>query len=284
MIFNTFINYAKPIQYKYNKKYGLNKNEKRKNKIVVSITSIPSRYENLHLCLESIFRQTMKPDAVVLYLGEKNKNIELPKDLLNMKERGLTIKYCDDKRLKPHTKYYYAMQEFKDSIVITVDDDIYYNKKLIENLYKSYIKYPTDISCIRCHKMKIKNEKIEPYNLWDWEYNKNDALFPNNKLLATGVGGVLYPPNSMPKETYDIDKIEKLCLNADDIWLKVMQLMGKINVVKACRKNYTLYTIKGSQTEALSNENVVNNQNDVYLQKLLEFYNLNLVDIFKTNF
>ncbi len=264
-----------PIYYKIfkTKKIGINLNNDRKTKIVVSLTSIPTRLDKAYLTIETILRQTMKPDKVILYLGENAKNVKLPNQLIEQQKRGLTIEYRDDSKLKPHTKYFYAMQEYIDDIIITVDDDIYYNKRIIENLYNSYIKYSKAISCMRCHKIKINKNRIEPYNLWEWEYNKEDALFPNNALLATGVGGVLYPPHILSKETFNIDKLNKLCPNADDIWLKCMEVENNVKVVKACKKNYYLYTIRGSQEVALSKGNVDNCENDMQIKNAFDYYN-----------
>lgn len=37
--------------------------------IVVSLTSFPARFCDMDLCLKSLFRQTVKPDHIVLWLG-----------------------------------------------------------------------------------------------------------------------------------------------------------------------------------------------------------------------
>ena len=261
----------------FGKKSGLGNN--KKDKIIVSLTSIPSRFEKLYLCLETIMRQTIKPDKIVLYLGQNAKEIELPKKLEKMKKRGLTIKYVEDKNLKPHTKYFYAMQEYPDAIIITFDDDILYDKNIIKILYNSYLKYPNAISCMRAHKITFgKDNMISQYNNWEYEYNDKDALIPNNFLLATGVGGVLYPSHCMPQETFNIKNINKFSLNADDLWLKVMQLNGKIKVVKATKKNYYLYIIKDTQNIALCKSNVEQCENDVCMNKLIEYYNIKKED------
>ena len=45
------------------------------------------------------------------------------------------------------------------------------------------------------------------YKDWEWEYK--DVLEPSFSLLATGCGGVLYPSNILPPETFDIENIKK---------------------------------------------------------------------------
>lgn len=56
-------------------------------------------------------------------------------------------------------------------------------------------------------------------------------------LLATGVGGILYPPHCMDNRLFDIEKIQQLCLYGDDIWLKAMQLLSGTPVVAIFHEN-----------------------------------------------
>ncbi|MBP3461182.1 MAG: glycosyltransferase family 2 protein [Bacilli bacterium] len=269
---NKLLNILNPLKYKIIPiKNGLNQTQ-RKTKIIVSLTSIPSRFSKLPLCIEGLLRQSMKPDEIILYLGIENKNIELPKQLIEQTKKGLTIEYRED--LKPHTKYYYAIQEHKNDIVITVDDDIYYDKDLIKILYNSYLKYPKAISCMRPHKITF-NKDINPYNLWKMEYSEEDSVIPSHYLFATGVGGVLYPPNILPKETFDIENIKKYSFKQDDLWLKFIELKNDIKVVKASKKKYHLYTIKDTQKISLRQDNVSKNQNDIYINKLYKYFKIN---------
>jgi hypothetical protein len=245
------------IKYKVSHVSGINENQNRKNKIIVSITSIPSRFDKLYLCLETIMEQTMKPDKIILYLGVNTKDKALPQTIVKLKKRGLTIEYREDKYLKPHTKYFYAMQEYPNDIIITFDDDILYNKNIIENLYNSYLRFPNAVSAIRVHKITFtdKNE-IDKYDNWKFEYTGEDSLTPNHYLCATGVGGVLYPPHIMIDETFNLENIKNLSLNTDDLWLKIMEIKGNIKVVKAIKENYHLYIIKETQSIALNKSNV----------------------------
>lgn len=282
IILDNFIYYLRSIKYKFlslfNNKKGINIGEERENKIIVSVTSIPSRFTSLYLCLETIMRQSLKPDKIILYLGNNTKNMELPQNLKKLKKRGLTIEYRDDKELKPHTKYFYAMQEHPNDIIITFDDDILYNKNVIKMLYESYLKFPNEVSAIRVHKITFNQDKINKYKNWIMEYKGKDSLIPSHYLCATGVGGVLYPPHIMPKETFNKENIKNLSLSADDLWLKVMQIKYKIKVVKALEKNYYLFVIKNSQSIALNKTNVDKCENDRVLSNLLNYYEINKKD------
>lgn len=59
------------------------------------------------------------------------------------------------------------MKDFPNAIIITVDDDIIYSGKLVEDLIKSYVKHPTAVSCMRGHIIKMYDEEtVAPYKKW----------------------------------------------------------------------------------------------------------------------
>ena len=178
IIHDNLIYIIKKIKYscfKTKKPLCKSGNDKRKPRIIVSITSIPSRFDKLYMCLSNIGDQSVKPDKVILYLGNNNKN--LPKEIIELQNRGLTIEYRDDSKLRVHTKYFYAMKEYPNDIIVTFDDDILYNKNVLKNLYESYLKNPNCVSSMRIHKITVDNDgKINKYNNWKWEYAENDAI------------------------------------------------------------------------------------------------------------
>ena len=77
----------------------------------------------------------MPPDAIILYLDDDVE--ELPDSLRKLEKYGLQIEWRPG-RIKPHKKYYYAIKEHPDDIVVTVDDDVMYPAELIESLYKTH--------------------------------------------------------------------------------------------------------------------------------------------------
>ena len=89
-----------------------------KIKIVVSLTSFGARFSELPKTLKSFLRQSVKPDAIIVWL---DKNETLTDEMLSMQKYGVRFVFKDE-CLKPHKKYLYALQDFSDSIVITVDD------------------------------------------------------------------------------------------------------------------------------------------------------------------
>lgn len=256
-------------KYNSSHQYGLNSAE-RMQRIIVSLTTIPERLCYVKYVLDSMLRQSIKPDKLILFLNDKNEESALPEEFKNFFERGLEIRYVRD--IGPHTKYFYAFKEFPESIIITVDDDIWYPENLVEKLLENYQLFPNAISANRIHKI-VYNEKKIPlsYNQWDFDSSgrRSRVSFDN---FATGVGGVLYPPKLLKDCFFDIDKIEMLSLKNDDIWLKVVENFSKVPVAKAYNKDNLILNIDGTQEISLNSFNVHEHRNDQIINDILKKY------------
>lgn len=250
-------------------KEGLN-HKKRETSIVVTMTSFPARFKTIHLAIKSLMSQTFKPDKIVLYLDDTVKDEQITPKMNELVKCGLEIR----KRpidMKVHKKYYYAMKEFPDAIIITADDDCMYRKDLIERLMRSHIKFPNAICSKRVHRMLLDSENnLKPYNDWEMECHKIEV--PSMELCATGVGGVLYPPHLLDQTLFDIELLMKLSPKADDLWLKYIEVISNVPVVRA-EGNYDLsYMIQSVQDLGLRNKNVGECENDVFLKRLQEHF------------
>jgi len=237
------------------------------DKIIVSITSYKKRLLHLKDVINSILKQTKKPYKICLTLYKEDIRY-MDADLQNFLEENKIEIIITDEDLGPNKKWYYVMKKYKNNPIITIDDDIIYNNDLLKTLYDSYLKFPFSISARRVHKIKYDKEgnPIE-YAKWLYEY-KSEAFQPSFDLFATGVGGVLYPPNILNVDTIDINEIKK-CLFADDIFLKKREndLMKKVVWVK----NNNLYSgkeIKEFKGNGLALVNNLKNRNDEYIKKI----------------
>ena len=250
-----------------------------KPRIIVSVTSFPARIDRIHYSLKSILAQKMKPDRIVVYLGDKEfEHVELPDSLTELFQYGVEVRYRKD--LKPHTKYLYAMQDFPNDVIITVDDDIYYRPNLIQDLHNAYLDHPNCVICTRAHKMTFKDGHLDEYNLWDFE--TKDVSKESHYLFATGVGGILYPPHLLVPDTFNVVKIEELTLNNDDVWLKFMEILSDVKVF-AIPSNRTKYVVgvSGSEKITLNSSNVLQNKNDIYIKNVMDEYKISLADFEK---
>lgn len=249
--------------------------------IVLSLTSYLPRFPTLPPCLASLFSQTVTPDKIILYLDEDVSLDQLPIQVLAFQKRGLEIRatpYC----LKSHTKYFFAMQEYPGSIIITVDDDALYEHNLVKNLIRSYQNFPEAVSAGRVHRIRLMSDgRPAPY--LEWQHECTNLRVPSHELLATGVGGVLYPPACFGQDAFNRELLLRLSPCADDLWLKVMELRYNIPVVYAEQNRKHPKTIPGSQENALYLKNRNEGRNDRYFHQLLNHYQMNIAALFSTS-
>lgn len=251
--------------------YGLNKNE-RDVRVIVSLTSFPKRFPTLHLCLKSLLLQDIKPDKIIVYFGSDAREEDLTHEMIELKEYGVEYRFDRNRNLRAHKKYFYAMQEFPDDIIVTADDDLYYPKDWLSSLLRSYNEYPNAISARRVHLMKKGENGLEKYNKWEDQTRK--IRRPSNALFATGGSGKLYPPHCLIEKTFDEKAIMELCFEADDVWLKCMEMLSGMPVVWTKNLEVDQIGVERKQKEALSNENVDQGLNDQLLNNVMKRYGI----------
>lgn len=243
---------------------------------IVSLASYSKRINTLHICLNSIFSQTLMPKKVILYLDTSVHPDTVPAEILAFINKGLEIVYVSSV-LASHNKYYYTLRKFPNDIIITVDDDVIYDKCTFHNLMKTHLKYPHSVCATRVTYMLFRdNNQIDSYNNWISEYDK--LLYPSKRLVAVGVGGILYPPHIFPDEVFDKNKIINLALTADDIWLKIMELKNDILVVWSGQIPQHPQQIPNTREVGLW-RNINKYKNDEYIQNLIDFYNIDLFSL-----
>ncbi|MCR5837505.1 MAG: hypothetical protein K6G88_13460 [Lachnospiraceae bacterium] len=238
-------------------------------KMIVSFTSYPERIEYAALVAENMVNQTFPADEIVLWLAEEQFEDKeaLPKLIKELvAQEKLTIKWCYD--LKSHKKYFYAMQEYVDAIIITIDDDINYSSRTLEHLFCGYISYPKSISSLRTHLIVTDDKEVRPYSYWIKECD-GYIQTPSMRLLATGCAGILYPPAIFETEFFDESVIEEMCLNADDLWLKALEIYYDIPTVLV-RAHDGISVREGSQETSLWNSNIT--ENDVQWNKICQWF------------
>lgn len=243
---------------------------------IVSLASYSKRIHTLHICLESVFSQSLIPKKVLLYLDKSVKPNEIPQNVMSYTKSGLEIIFVSDD-IASHNKYYYAFQRFPDDVIITVDDDVIYDRYTFYNLLQTHKKYPDTVCATRVTYMMFDdNHKILSYNDWISEYKQ--LYCPSKRLLAVGVGGILYPPHIFPKEVFNKTQIIQLALTADDLWLKIMQLKNNISVVWTGQLPQHPTPIPNTKSVGLW-RNINKYKNDEYIDNLVNYYHLNLFSL-----
>ena len=207
------------------KEIGINQSEQRDKQIIISLTSFPQRINTVIKTIKTLLTQTMKPDMVILWLAPEqfpNKENDLPKELLDLKNFGLTIDWYKD--IRSYKKIVPTLKKYPDSIIITTDDDIYYAPDTVETLYKSYLEHPNEIHAHRCDWLDagINNITWAKTRELFKDLHRGEAGF---RQRLTGYGAVLYPPNSLHKDVINENLIAKTIPTHDDIWLWAMAVL-----------------------------------------------------------
>lgn len=238
--------------------------------IIVSMTSFPARIEYVYLSLSQLFNQTLPPDKIELWLAEPQfPSHELPENLRPLIDLGLEVKFCPED-IKGHKKYFYAMQSHPDSLVITFDDDLIYHEWCIEELYKSYQQYKDCVHCLRGANIALdRNGVVAPYKEWTLRFKGGN---PQLTIMPSTGAGTLYPPHLLNDEVFNIEMLKRICLTADDLWMKTMSLLNGVKVRRIEKNHRPLTTITGSQTITLADENIFNSKNDECIRNLLRQY------------
>lgn len=265
--FNTHV--VNSYKKETSNKKGVTKN-KRNQKIIVSLTSFPKRINTLWITIETIMRQTILADEIILWLAYEqfpNGLDDLPKSLLNYQKRGLTIRFCDD--LRSHKKYYYTMQEYPDDIIILVDDDMFYPSDTVSKLLKMHKKYPNDI-CVMSSQV-ITNSLYELPS--QWRNPKLDERFESSKRIQIFTGsGSLYVPNCLNKDAFDKELIKTLCPYADDLWLTFMAYKKGTSITAQYKWRPFPIVIYGTSEGSLYYINAEDGNNDEQWQNLINHY------------
>lgn len=256
------------ILTRYNSKYSILNDNSKSPKVIISLTSFPDRINRVWLVIESLLRQNEKPDRIILWLSKDQfENFDkLPKSLIHLQNRGLEIRLCDDD-LRSHKKYFYAMQEFRADFILTVDDDVFYHSELIKNLVRLNKRYPKAICCNCVSKIEIKNGDIVPYLSWSDVFSEQK---PSAELMPIGVGGVLYPPNSMSIEVFNVEVFKETCFLADDIWLNIMARLHRTQVAKTNYDSFYL-PVMNKNNMTLNSINNIEGQNDVQINAVRNY-------------
>lgn len=237
------------------------------NGCIASLTSYPARIGTIHETVSSILAQTVVPERIMLWLAWEqfeHEKEDLPPELLRLEAYGLEIVFCDD--LKPHKKYYYAMADYPDAVIITMDDDVIYPPDTVEMLKESYLRHPSAVSAMRVHRMCFTGGELDPYGRWGFN---DDSFYDNPSFLAmaTGVGGVLYPPHCFSPEIFDKRDINETCLFGDDLWLKMNEILNRVPTVLAAPSRKLDY-VDGTQETALWLDNKEAGRNDSQIQSI----------------
>jgi hypothetical protein len=239
------------------------------NRIIVSLTTYPLRINKVWIVIESILRQSIKPDKIIIWLSKEQFSslIQLPLRLLDQRDRGLEIRLVEGD-IRSHKKYFYAIKEFPYDYILTIDDDIIYRTTMVEELYNYSLLYPKTVISQYSSKMMWSDGKLVQYSKWEREYVENHPNF--NTFFGSG-GGVLFPPHSLSTYVTNMTLFISLTPTADDVWLNAMCRLNR-TMIATTNSRSLLLPIFFWEKDSLSNINVGSNQNDEQIISVREYF------------
>ncbi len=256
---------------KYFYSHPANIDKPRKEDVIVSLTSFPARIDYVYLTIESLLRQTELPGKIVLWLSKDqfHSNEVVTQSLLRLQNDIFSIQYVDGD-IRSHKKYYYAFLQYPEKTIITVDDDIIYPPRLIEQLVNTSHSFPQSIISNVARTISYKDSKLESYSMW-----KFSCPSSSKDNVQIGVGGVLYPPNCLYKDCLSLKLSQRLAPSADDLWLNAMARLNNTKIVKTASKtNFLPVLIPHNQR--LTSFNNGSGKNDEQISNIQSYYNSSL--------
>ena len=227
--------------------------------------------KTIHLTLYTLLNQSTKPDKLILWLtkeefprGER----DVPRKVRRLRKYGLSIDWCN--HIRSYQKLIPSLKAYPNDIIVTADDDIYYPNNWLELLYNSYLNNKSIIHCHRAHKIGLdENNMLLPYKNWDKQTTDRNKSF---LIFLTGVGGVLYPPQTLHSDVIKENIFMNLTPNADDIWFWAMAVLNgtKINVIE--NNISDIYVIDGTQGSGLWRSINISGENDIKLKNFFSNY------------
>ena len=278
-IVRTLANHHLKYSFRYNT--AKNKCSGKSEDVIVSLTSFPARINNLWIVVESLLRQSVSPQKIIIWLSkEQFTSQSIPLSLQKLESRGVEIRLVDGD-IKSHKKYYYVFQEYPTSLVMLADDDIIYPSDLIESLLiaRKSLNAKKVIAHKYGYRMKWDNNgHLLPYNNWGAFYSP----YTGEDLFFGSGGGTLVRPSDFYKDVLNLDLALKLCPKADDVWLNAMARLGGCKYVKV--QDGPILSIQNKEDVPLYKQNMRQGQNDVQLSAVSDYYiKTNNMNPFKIN-
>ncbi len=192
--------------------------------IYVSITSIPQRIKHLHKSVESLIKQTRKPDKIFINIPKKYVKFEeiiSENQIPKFDDSTVEITRCAD--CGPGTKLLGSLNKFKkNSLVILADDDHIYENYMIEKFYYFYSKAPENAYSFYVHPLK------------DFGVGQGADGFAINSNFLTGVKKFY---NEIVKNNNDLFIHDDLWISFFLFYVKKVKILSLQSHLKKDEKN-----------------------------------------------
>lgn len=146
------------------------------------------------------------------------------------------------------------IEQKREEVVITFDDDIIYSPHCIERLMKTHKKYP---NCLVCDRGQVFEDKSVE-NPGRWKTISSIGIDkPTYSMNPSPGGGCLIPFGAFYSDATKEECFRSLAYKNDDLWYMFMCAANGTRMVKTRKYHKIFSVIDGSQGEQMATENVM---------------------------
>jgi Glycosyl transferase family 2 len=235
-------------------------------RVIASLSTVPSRINNLRPTIQSLLKQTRPPDEIILAIPEfsvrEQRPYVVPKYISRLPR--VRVLHCAED-WGPATKFIGAIQDElaagrENSLIMVVDDDRLYPRDALETYLYYSEQLPNAALCFRGAAM--------PSTL-DWDDAKmiyaKDLREPSPVAVITGCGSYLVRARFFDRSLWDYSGAPSVAFYIDDIWISawlsrrgvkryVVPASAMMRSVRRQRRTVSLNKIPGRQK--LNNETI----------------------------
>ena len=189
-------------------------------RVIASLSTVPSRINNLSATIRSLLKQTRPPDEIILVIPEFSIREERPYVVPEYVLRLPRLRILrSEKDWGPATKFIPVVREELaagrgDTVVMVVDDDRVYPRDALA----TYLHYTAELNeaalCFRGAAMP---------RTFDWRdaimTKGNDLREPRSVAVITGCGSYLIQPRFFDESLWDYSEAPQGAFYMDDIWI-----------------------------------------------------------------
>jgi hypothetical protein len=238
-----------------------------RDRIVVTFTTLPDRYNCLLNSINSILQQTIPVDHIYVAIPQRCKRLDkeyppIPKEISDV----CTI-ITPETDYGPITKIYGGLisETDPDTIIISCDDDVKYHPQFVQKITEYARKHPNATICgtgaliSRGLYFLSINTTLSQFRRWNWligfDIDKDNG---RNVDLIFGVAGVLYRRKFFPsndtihQELFNLSTSNDALFHNDDV--VISGYLSKNNVKRKVFYDIPSVVVSASGKDALSSD------------------------------
>lgn len=224
--------------------------EPRQAKVIVSLTTVPSRIRWLKPTLISLLRQY--PDVIELNLAKLPLKQDVPWEIPSWLTALSAVQiFWLDQDYGPASKFIPSIERHahEDCAICVVDDDMIYPQNLLSNLLQAQRAYHQPaVFCASGHKIWRDLDSSRPQPRYE-----NRSKERTQVAIIQGCGGYLIQPNY-----FNLDQLKAILtlpgdsVKQDDVWISGLLSQSNISKfrVKVGKRSGTINTLNASITGA----------------------------------